>query len=250
MRKIAEIRVFEDEALLRRMMRVSLAVLGCGALAGVAWWFAVGAFNEAASSHVPAFELDRALGAWGARLVGVDAAAAHVDWAWWLALAGGVMASFAGHELVHAWLFRRFAPPGARVTLGVNLKMGMLYASADGVVFPRSRYLLAVLGPSVVVSMVVLAVGVGLGWPLWTLLVGTVHLSGCSGDWAYARAMRDDPAILYCRDTAWGVEFYGDDEASVRAADAQGSAHAGFTVVEGGRVESRADARSKGVDDK
>lgn len=248
MRKIAEIRVFEDEALLRWMVRASLAVLSAGVAAGVAWWFAVDAFNAAASSHVPAFELDRAFGAWGARLLGAEGAAS-VDVLWWVMLAVGVAASFAGHELVHAWLFRRFAPLGARVRLGANLKMGMLYASAEGVVFPRSRYLLAVLAPSVVVSLVALAIGVGLGWPLWTLVVATIHLSGCTGDWTYARIIHSDPAIRYCKDTAWGAELYGDDETPARTVGAQRVDRAGFTVVEGGRVGSCVDDRSEGAGD-
>lgn len=239
MRRIASIHVFEDEVLLRWMVRASLTVLGFGVLAGAGWWFATAAFNGAAGSQLAPFELDHALGSWGARALGLDARGVRIDRVWWLMLAGGVAASFAAHELVHAWLFRRFAPPGAHVTIGANLKMGMFYASAEGIAYSRSRYLLIVLAPSVAVSVAVVAIGVGLGWPLWTLIVATVHLSGCTGDWAYARAIRADAAIAYCRDTAWGVELYGDDRV--------GNGHAG-SVTAGGKGDGRMDDDASATD--
>ncbi len=264
MRKIADIHVFEDGDFLARMRAMSAAVLAAGVLAAILWALAMTALREFLDAPVTPFELGAVLGSLGDRLMGVEGGGRGVDIRWWISLAVAIPAMFAIHELVHAMFFRYYAPPGARVAFGSNLEMGMIYASADGVVYPRDAYLVIALAPSLIVTLLAIVLGIGFRWPLWTIVVATAHLSGCTGDWGYVRAIRSDPTIAYCEDTAWGVSFYdagrrrrphgSPSEARVAPmtgeADAPsselGSAHAprhagpgrgasGFSVVEGGR---------------
>ena len=187
------------------------------------WYVTVGILGRATGVTVPPFELTTALGSLGAQLTGADSASAHSNPLWWVSIALATVVSFVVHELVHGFFFRQFAPPGARVTFGANLKMGMLYASAEGIVYTRQQYLVIAVAPSIAVTLLLVAVGIGLKWPLWTIVVATAHLSGCTGDWGYMRAILRDPSITHCEDTSWGVEFYG-EEAPVSAASIGSSA--------------------------
>lgn len=246
------------------MRSLSATVLVAGVLAAILWALAMVALREFFNAPVTPFELGAVLGSLGDRLMGVEGTGRGVDIRWWISLVAAIPATFVIHELVHALFFRHYAPPGAQITFGSNLKMGMIYASAEGVVYPRDAYLVIALAPSVIVTLLVIVLGIGFRWPLWTIVVATAHLSGCTGDWGYVRAIRSDPTIAYCEDTAWGVSFYGapcrpqprrvspsDVRATPRAADADGShglcstasprpaksdrGASGFSVVEGGK---------------
>ena len=210
MRKIGGIHTFEDRAFLQDAGRMSLAVAVLGVAVGACWFAGVSALGYHLSVPLAPFELGTAFGPAGARLAGGAAAPAGRTAAWWLSLAAASVLSLAVHELVHGFFFRRFAPPGARVTFGANWKLGMLYASAEGIVYTRQQYLTISVAPSVVVTLLLVAIGVGLRWPLWTLVAATAHLAGCTGDWQYARTIRRNHAITHCEDTSWGVEFYGE----------------------------------------
>lgn len=222
----------------------SVAVLFTGVAVAMAWGIAMTVLREVFAAPVAPFELGAVMGSPGDRLMGVEVPEHGVDLRWWVSLLIAIPATFAVHEVVHALFFRRYAPPGARVKFGANLNMGMIYASAEGVVYPRAAYLVIALAPSVVVTLLVAVLGIGIKWPLWAIVIATIHLSGCTGDWGYVRAIRADPAIAYCEDTAWGVVFYGADErrrpraprspSASRPARSRGEA-SGFSVVDGGR---------------
>lgn len=220
--------MFEDEPFLRFARRASgLVVLG-GVLAAALWGAAMSALHAVAGAPVVPFELGAMFGEWGNRLLGVEGGQGFTVW-WWVLLVAVSAASFALHELVHAFFFKQYAPPGTRVTFGSNLGMGMLYANAEGVVYGRAQYLTIALAPSVVVTLLLMAVGLGLRWPLWTILVVVVHLSGCTGDWGYVRAIVRNPAIAFCEDTSYGVAFYAEGRAD---ADRGPGAH--LDLVDGG----------------
>lgn len=229
------------------MRAMSAGVLVAGVAAAVLWALVMTALRELFSAPVVPFELGSVLGSLGDRLMGLEASEHGVDLRWWASLLLAIPVTFLIHEVVHALFFRHYAPPGVRITFGSNLKMGMIYASAEGVVYPRDAYLIIALAPSVVVTLLVLVLGIGIKWPLWTILVATAHLSGCTGDWGYVRAIAADPAITYCEDTSWGVSFYGVDErrrprrgsssrptTASRPSGPKGGAP-GFSVVDGGR---------------
>lgn len=127
MTQIGAIRVLEDEAFLRRAARGSFAILGIALLLILAW-LAIGS----AIPGFPRLELERALGGWGARLMGVRAVSAWAVAGWWIALLFGCAASFVLHEVVHGFFFERFLPAGHAVSYGIDFKMGIMYASAEG----------------------------------------------------------------------------------------------------------------------
>lgn len=181
MRKIADIHVFEDEGFLARMRSLSATVLMAGVLTAILWALAMVALREFFDAPVTPFELGAVLGSLGDRLMGVEDTGRGVDIRWWISLVVAIPATFAIHELVHALFFRHYAPPGAQITFGSNLKMGMIYASAEGVVYPRDAYLVIALAPSVIVTLLVVVLGIGFRWPLWTIVVATAHLSGAPG---------------------------------------------------------------------
>lgn len=214
--------MFEDEAFLRSMRRASAAVALAGFGAAALWGLAMVALRDVLGAPVVPFELGAVLGSLGNRIMGAEGGQGFKIW-WWVLLAVVPIASLGAHELVHAFFFKQYAPPGTRVSFGSNAGMGMLYASAEGVLYTRGQYLVIALAPSIVVSLLIIALGMGLRWPLWTFIVATAHLVGCTGDWGYARAIVADPAIAWCEDTSYGVAFFGEDRPG------------GFTVVEGGR---------------
>lgn len=214
--------MLEDEAFLRSMRRASAAVALAGLGAAALWGLAMVALRDVLGAPVVPFELGVVLGSLGNRIMGAEGGQGFKIW-WWVLLAVVPIASLGAHELVHAFFFKQYAPPGTRVSFGSNAGMGMLYASAEGVLYTRGQYLVIALAPSIVVSLLIIALGMGLRWPLWTFIVATAHLVGCTGDWGYARAIVADPAIAWCEDTSYGVAFFGEDRSE------------GFTVVEGGR---------------
>ena len=191
MAKIGEIRIFEDERFRAQMVRASGFVVALGVAASLAW------HALSASGLLLPFEI-----------AGMAADGAPGIGAWLAALVAGTLAPLGVHEHVHAALFKLVAPPDTRIGFGADLKQGMLYASAEGVVYTRGRYLAIALAPTVVVTACLVGVGAALAWPLWTLVTVFIHLAGCTGDWGYARAIRRDRSIAYCEDTSWGVAFF------------------------------------------
>lgn len=210
MREIEQIRTFEDRLFQRRILHWSAAVLAGGVLAGIAWYAGIEALNVALGLDMEPFEFGRVGSFW--------------MWAASLVLLSAV--ALVAHELVHGFFFKQFAPPGARVSYGVNWSKGMAYACAEGTVYTRRHYRAIILAPTVIVSGALLAIGIGLKWPLWSIAAVTVHLSGCTGDWAYLAALRANPDILWCEDTSWGVRFYGADAPAAADPSADGAAPA------------------------
>lgn len=200
MRKIADIRTFEDRALLRWISRASALAFGIGVLATAGLTTALRIFMPSA--------LDPAL----AGLLGVRAFSSAFMLGWLVALAVASMVALLAHELVHALFFKLFAPSGARVTFGANWGAGMLFACAEGIVYARRRYLAIVIAPTVVVTALVLIIGAAFGTPVLGCAVAVIHLCGCAGDWYYVRTIRRNPAIAYCEDTTWGVRLFGEGE--------------------------------------
>lgn len=141
---------------------------------------------------------------------------------WLVAVAVGTCLSLLVHEGVHAALFKVFAPHDSRVTFGANWKMGMIYACAEGIVYTRRQYMAVSLAPSIVVTLLAVALGVLAGCPVMGAVIAVLHLSGCTGDWGYARAIASDPNIAWCEDTTWGVQFFDDGDAARTEEDASG----------------------------
>ena len=193
MREIGEIHVFEDRAFLRWVSRASVVVLLLGFVIAGAWCALVEAVGDAVGRELAAFE------------IGWDTLFSRPGW--WVSLAVALVLSLVAHELVHGFFFRQFAPAGTRVTYGADWRRGMFYACAEGVVFTRRQYEASLIAPTIIVTCGLVVIGIGLKWPLWTIIEATLHLSGCTGDWGYLARMRRDPAITHCEDTSFGVRF-------------------------------------------
>lgn len=197
MRKIADIHTFEDESFLKTVTCLSVAALVAGLLVALA--VALGVAMCAPQLFDP--ELTAMFDEGGfLRFL-----------AWLVGVSTATMLSLGVHELVHAVFFKAYAPAGAHVTFGANWKLGMLYACAEGIVYTRRQYLVIALAPSIAVTALCLVLGFVLGHPVAGSFVAVLHLSGCSGDWAYVREITGDPAITHCEDTDYGVCFYGED---------------------------------------
>ena len=177
-----------DASFAKRMYAACFAVLAIGALV----YAVVAAIAWASGLASPFFEL------------------AHVSSAivWSGALVAASLAMLIVHELVHGALFKHFAPAGARITFGCNLKAGVLYAKAEGIVFTAREYHIIAFGPTIVVTGALIVIGACLRWPLWTLAIATLHLSGCVGDWGFMLHMHRDTRITHAQDTGDGARFY------------------------------------------
>lgn len=213
MRRIGDIHTFEDRALQRWMTRASFAVLSATAALSVGLMVALGACAPGA--------LDRPL----AGVLGIVPLSWFALCGWFAAFAVTTFALLAVHELVHAALFKLFAPRGVRITFGANWKVGMLYACAEGIVYTRRQYLVIALGPSVAVTAAVLACATAAGCPVLAVGIAGVHLCGCTGDWYYVRTILRNPAVTHCEDTTWGMRLFGAGEGTgADDADEKGAA--------------------------
>ena len=182
-RRADGIHVFEDKEFQGWMLRVSLGVIAVGAVAGGVWAFGFSGLGD----------LDRFEAAFGDAGVFVALIA--------------LIASLCLHEAVHALFFRLFAPPGSHVYFGANWKAGMIYACAEGIVFSRRQYQIALIAPTIAVTVALMAIGALSGFGLVAWAIAVLHLSGCAGDWGYLVEIARDRSIDRCEDTAWGVRF-------------------------------------------
>lgn len=154
---VCELNVFEDEGLRRTMVAWSGWIL----LAGVA------ALAVMLLAGVPSSGLG--------------------PWRTLATMAAGTVAAFVCHELVHGLFFRILGGPGTHVRFGA--KDGMLYTEAPGLVLSAPRYVVACLAPAVVISIATIAWGVVAQAPYEALVVGVLHLTGCTGDFAFVRSI-------------------------------------------------------------
>ena len=127
----------------------------------------------------------------------------HVD-AWWLV--AFVMVSIAVlpvHELIHAAMFVLLGGDDVHVSFG--FQDFMLYTSAAGAVLPRRRFLVVLVAPSVLLSLMFVATGVMESAPLFAWMGLMLHLAGCTGDLAMARAIVREPRCTHVLDTSSGI---------------------------------------------
>ena len=140
------------------MRRASGFTVLAGIAAAVVWGLGMSALHRVLGAPVVPFELGAMFGAWGNGVLGVEGGQKFQLW-WWILLVLAPLASLGLHELVHAFFFSQFAPPGSRVTFGSNWEMGMIYASAEGIMYTRDQYLVIALAPSIVVSLLLMVLG-------------------------------------------------------------------------------------------
>lgn len=148
-------------------------------------------------------------------LVGVIALAAlwatgvalgPMGWVVWVGGAVAWVASLGLHELIHGLLFRLLGPAGLHVSFSMG--PGILCTRAEGAVLSPGRFLVVLLGPAVVISALWLAVALA-GLPAVALVVGTLHLAGCTGDMAMASRILSVRCAGAVEDTETGCRVWG-----------------------------------------
>lgn len=183
MRVIGTVNVLEDADLQRSMVRASWIILGVGATAAFALWFA-----------------SLALGRNVTEPVGLG---------WALGLVAASVVALPVHELVHAAAFVLLGSGDVRVSFG--FRDFMLYTSANGAVLPRGRFMAALLAPSVVVTALFVLAGCVWHAPLFALLGAAFHLAGCTGDLDMARIIGITPAAAFVRDSPAGIDLLSEE---------------------------------------
>jgi hypothetical protein len=120
-------------------------------------------------------------------------------------VAVGTAVVFCVHELIHGLFFRLLGGPDAHVRF--EAKFGMLYTEAPGLVLSAGRYVVVLLAPTVIITVAVAVAGWVLGAPYEALAVLVLHLSGCTGDFAFLQAICVHRPT-YTEDAATGVKMY------------------------------------------
>jgi hypothetical protein len=173
---LRDIDVFSDHDIVHRMTIVSVLVVCAGMVALLAWLAIVGSCEVDGLGDLVVVTLV-------------------------------TVASFVAHELVHGLFFRLLGGRGAHVRFGAAA--GMLYATCPGLVLSRTRFLVVLLAPTIVLSVVLGLLGPLVGWPVTAIVSCTIHLSGCTGDWEFVRSILSDPRVTSCEDTERGIRLLG-----------------------------------------
>lgn len=174
--EIAEIDIFGDVALVRRLAWEPWLVVAAG---GCILAFACAASGTGFSGGLPAFALSLAL----------------------------LVASFAVHELVHGLFFKIFGGRACHVSYGA--KAGMLYTRSSGCRLPKGQFIVVLMAPTVVVSVLFAWAGMALMMEADLAVCAILHLSGCVGDWEMVRAIVSTPGVTMVEDTECGVRLLG-----------------------------------------
>lgn len=173
---IAEVDVLADEALRRRIARISFEI------------FAAAFALVLAAAFLTATPFLGTAGSWLFAL---------------LALA----ASLAAHEGVHALFFRLLHGPGGHI--GFGFAEGMLYTRAESMRLSRGKFVCVLLAPTLAVSAALALLGAATGLPVECALVAACHLSGCAGDWEMVREISLTPGTVAVEDTDSGCRLLG-----------------------------------------
>lgn len=177
MRLLLSIDLLDDERLQGDMVAGSLWIVLVGTLLGV--------FGAALLPHEP------------------------IGLAWFLLLGIVSVAALPIHELAHAAFFVLCSGFKAHIRFGFS--SWMLYTAAPGCMLPRKHFCVVLLAPAVLVTGALGYGAIALGWPLLGWFLSVVHLAGCAGDIAYARAIASEPAAAFVEDTERGIALYCDE---------------------------------------
>ncbi len=174
--EIADIDIFGDEALLRRLAWEPWLVVAAG---GCILACACVVSGTGFTGGFPGFVVSLAL----------------------------LVASFAVHELVHGLFFKIFGGRACHVSFGA--KAGMLYTRSDGCQLPKGQFIVVLMAPTIVVSALFAWAGAALMMEADLAACAILHLSGCVGDWEMVRAIVSTPGVTMVEDTECGVRLLG-----------------------------------------
>jgi hypothetical protein len=150
------------------------------------------------------------MGWWGAvvrQLRGPYNTAFSESLSWLIAVVIVVIVTFGGHELAHG-LAIRWA--GHKPRFGMKLHKGVLYATADGALFPRNQFIVIALAPLVLITLIgmILMVFVPDSIGYYVGLIVVLNAAGAIGDmWMTAVVLRYPPDALV-RDEADSIRIF------------------------------------------
>lgn len=109
------------------------------------------------------------------------------------------------HELFHGIFFKSFSTSG-KIKYGFS--KGMLYASNPGEFYTKRQFLIIILAPFILNSILffLLSMFVLDSITLWVVFI--LHTTSCAGDFWYTYEIIKNPAITHCEDTSVGVRFF------------------------------------------
>ena|GEM_PF-5943058 len=116
-----------------------------------------------------------------------------------------LFAVFTLHEGVHG-LFFKLLSPSSRIKFGYT--SGMLYATAPGSVYTRKQYMVIILMPFIVITILLFLL-MFFAFPHPSLkYILAIHTGGCAGDFYYVYLMMKYRNLEYAEDTDVGMTLY------------------------------------------
>ena len=121
----------------------------------------------------------------------------------------GILLALVLHELTHGVVMQMF---GAKPRYGVLWKQAMFYATTPGYAYRRNDYLLVILAPLFILSiLVILGMWFAQGSTLWVALLaicGAINASGAIGDLWIAIIVLRYASTAYVMDERDGVRVF------------------------------------------
>lgn len=191
MQVIGRIDFFDDEALRKKLFRLSLLLM----LPAIVLMFVQGIYS---GSHTSADETLFNVFPEGFEFL-----------EWLLVLALVSIAILPIHELIHGLFFKLVGRPGLHVTYG--FKSGMLYAGCPGEVFPKASMAIVLVAPTFFITAICLVVTFISGYTMLCLAIMFTHLSGCTGDLIALWTLYKAQDCTYCEDTSYGLKLLSKD---------------------------------------
>ncbi|NJL94242.1 MAG: DUF3267 domain-containing protein [Anaerolineae bacterium] len=111
------------------------------------------------------------------------------------------------HELAHGLAIQFYGHP---VRYGVKLRKGVFFTTADGALFWRDQYLVVVLAPLVLLSVVFFVVSliVPSGIAFWLMVGAAINAAGAVGDVWMSWITWRQPAAVLIRDEEDGMRLF------------------------------------------
>mgnify|MGYP001608156931 CR=1 FL=1 len=123
-------------------------------------------------------------------------------------MTAGILLTLVLHEITHGWVMQMF---GAKPKYGILWKSMMLYATSPGYVYQRNNYVVILLAPFVVISLLVVLGMWLLPGTLWGALLGicgAVNASGAIGDMWMTMIVLRYATSAYVMDEQDGIRVF------------------------------------------
>ena len=119
------------------------------------------------------------------------------------------------HELLHGICFKMFAESEVKVKYG--FKAGFFYASNPGYTYTPGEFIMILMAPLVVISLMCLGVAIFSPYGYLALLLALLHFSSCAGDLYMVGKIlstKSQSYVVGVKDTEVGIDIIVDDALS------------------------------------